>query len=214
MLAVSVALAGWSASPCAQAQLPPLVEISGQYLPTSTVPDAGGLRSQVSSYDAAVNVPIRLGERTFLVPGAQYHVDSVSYSHEPAGFTSVRALHSVSLPVLFAQQLSETWTLSFRAWPGLAGDREALDAGAFQVMATWAPSERVTGGAGVIATYGFGQLLPSLWLTGFVGHTLFRRYELKNTEGDAVPGGKVDLPNQLSVRAGLVFRIPMPGERG
>jgi len=56
LLTVVAALAAECWGLPAQAQLPPLAEVSGQYLPGSRVPDGGGLRSQVSSYDAAVNV--------------------------------------------------------------------------------------------------------------------------------------------------------------
>ena len=148
----------------ALAQLPPLFEASTQYFPTTRVPDAGGVRAQISSYDLAVNVPFALGENTFFLPGAQYHMDSVSYSAEPAGFTPLNALHSLDLTLLLAHRWADTWTLSFRAWPGVAGDFEALDAGALHAgalgMVTWAPDEHFTFGGGALASYAFGELLP------------------------------------------------------
>ena len=136
-----------------------------QYLPTSHVDEAGGLGAQVSSYDALVNVPLVLGETTFLVPGLSYHVDSVSYSDEPPEFVPLNALHSIDLTLLLAQRLDDTWTLSFRAWPGLAGDFEALDAGALHVgalsMVTWSPQNAsITLGGGGLVSYAFGELLP------------------------------------------------------
>jgi hypothetical protein len=298
-----------------QAQLPALAEVNAQYVPESSVPNADGLRAQVASYDAAVNVPIALSETTYLIPGAQYHVDSVSYSDAPAGFTELKALHALEFPVLLAHQVAERWTLAFRIWPGVAGDSSRLDSGALRLgglaMASWAPSRQFTLGAGAMASYAFGELLPlplvyvewkaspwfrvegslpsfvsarfavgdrlefgvqadlsgneyavrhaeiaesypctsggrddpstptnegladpelcldhvaysviaaggvarlrvvsSLWLTAFLGHTLFRRYDLKAADGDSVPGGSVDLPNEVLFRAGFVFRIP------
>lgn len=318
LVGLTAVAAALSLTGAAQAQLPPLVEVSGQYLPSSEVPGSGGLRAQVASYDAVVNVPMVLGENTFLVPGAQYHVDGISYSNEPPGFTPLELLHSVDLAILFAQRLSPKWTLSLRAWPGAAGDFEAFDSGIWRVgglaMATWSASESLLLGGGAMASYAFGELLPlpllyaewkpsrqfrfeaslpffagatftpferlelgaladvngneyairdaqirerypcragvddpttpaneasadprscvdhlaysliaaggvarvrlvsSLWFTAFLGRTLFRRYDLKNAAGDSVPGGKVDLLNELAFRAGLVFRIPMPDE--
>jgi hypothetical protein len=152
----------WSGT--ARAQLPPLAEISAQYVPESKVPDSNGLRAQVSSYDAALNVPIALGARTFLIPGAQYHADSVSYSNTPPGFVALSSLHSLDLTVLLAHGLSERWSLAFRLWPGVAGDLHQLDSRVFHLgglaMANWTPSERLTLGAGALVSYGFGELLP------------------------------------------------------
>lgn len=300
----------------AQAQLPPLAEAGTQYLPTSYVPEADGLGAQISSYDALVNVPLVLGANTFFVPGAQYHMDSLSYTREPPGFVPLEALHSVDLTLLLAHRLNDAWTLSFRLWPGVAGDFAALDLSALHVgalgMLTWSGKAGPTLGGGVVASYAFGQLLPlpmvyvdwspldsfrieaslpyfasaivsladrvelgvladvggneysirepriserypcvggvddpitprdesrpdpasctdhlaysvvvagavarvrlfsSLWLGTFVGHTLYRRYELKNAVGATVPGGKADVPNEIAFRLGLTFRIPLP----
>jgi hypothetical protein len=307
--------AAWPAP--VEAQLPPLAETSAQYLPSSAVPGGGGLKAQVASYDASLNAPFQLGKSSFLIPGAQYHVDSVSYRNQPALFTELNALHSIDLPLLFVQLLSEQWSLSARVWPGLASDFGELDGSALRVgglvMLAWSPHARLTLGGGPIASYAFGQLLPlpliyadwkprpwfrveaslpafasllftpsdrwelglqadvsgneflvrkrqvrtqypcranavddpatlanearadpaqcldhiaysviaggavarfrlvsSLWVSGFLGHTLFRRYDLKNAAGSATPDGQVDLPNELALRVGLVFRIPLP----
>jgi hypothetical protein len=303
------------------AQMPPLVEVGAQYVPESEVPGAGGLRAQVSSYDAALNVPLVLGDKTFLIPGAQYHAESVSFSRTPDGFTPLPSLHSIDLPVLLAHQLSDEWALAFRVWPGIAGDFHGYDASMLRLgglaMASFTPSRELTLGGGALASYGFGELLPlpllyvdykperwfraeaslpffasaifrigdrvelgaladvngneyaiqdsavrerypcralttddpatmvdeteadprncldhlayssvtggavarvrivsTLWASTFLGRTLFRRYELKNADGDTIAGGKADLPNELVFRAGLTFRIPMPGEPG
>jgi hypothetical protein len=147
------------------AQLPPLAEGSSQYLPASRVSEAEDLGAQVTSYDALVNVPLVLSNSTFLVPGIQYHMDSVSYSDERPGFVPLNALHALDITLLLVQRLNEVWTLSFRAWPGVAGDFEALDGGALRVgaltMVTWSPEGApVTLGGGALASYSFGELLP------------------------------------------------------
>jgi len=306
-------------SAVAQAQLPALAEATSQYLPSSPVPESEGLKAQVTSYDAAVNVPLTLGESTFLIPGVAYHVDSVSYSAPPPGFTPLNALHAVDVPILLVQRLSEKWSLALRVWPGAASDFGRFDSDALRLgglaLLTWSPHGRLTIGGGPMASYAFGQLLPlplayidwkpepwfrveaslpafasvlfapskrwelgfyadvngneysvrkrdirstypcraaaaddpmttlnearadvdscldhlaysvlaagavarfrlvsSLWLGGFFGRTLFRRYDLKNGEGGTVPGGQVDLPNELVLRVSLVLRVPLPEE--
>src|SRR5262249_54544995 len=84
----------------ARAQLPDLVEVSGQYRPGAAVDDPRPTRAQVSSYDANINVPVPLGPKTFLIPGVSYHVDSVSFDDAPPGFVDLRAFHSIELPVM------------------------------------------------------------------------------------------------------------------
>ena len=303
------------------AQLPPLVELSAQYVPESEVPGAGGLHAQVSSYDAAFNVPLTLGKSTFLITGGQYHAESVSFSDTPEGFKPLRALHSIDLPFLLAHQLSDEWALAFRVWPGIAGDFHGFDSSMLRVgalaMGSYSPNRELTLGGGALASYGFGELLPlpvvyvdwkpapwfraeaslpffasaifrlgdrfevgaladvngneyaiqdseirdsypcaasdsddpatsvdetrkyssncsdhlayssvaagavarvrvvsTVWATTFLGRTLFRRSEIKNPDGETIAGGRADLPNEIVFRAGLVFRIPMPGEPG
>ena len=56
------------------------------------------------------------------------------------------------------------------------------------------------------------RLFSSVWLGTFFGHTLYRRYELKNADGGTVPGGKADVPNEVAFRLALTFRIPLPEE--
>jgi Domain of unknown function (DUF6268) len=148
----------------ATAQLPALAEVTTQYLPGSRVPDSGGLQAQVTSYDAALNLPLALGESTFLVAGALYHVDSISYAQAPLGFTELNALHAIDFPILLVQLLSPQWSLSMRVWPGAASDAGELDRDALRVgalaMLSWSPHSRLTLGGGPLASYAFGQLLP------------------------------------------------------
>jgi hypothetical protein len=162
--AAASAMLGMVLAPNAEAQLPQLAEAGAQYVPSSRVPEAGGLGAQVSSYDATVAVPTRLGAGTFFIAGLQYHVDSVSYSHEPPGFTPLNALHGLDLTLLLARRLDERWAFAFRLWPGMAGDLEVLDSGALHAgalsMLTWTPEPRLSLGGGVLASYAFGQLLP------------------------------------------------------
>jgi hypothetical protein len=154
-----------AASASAAAQMPNLAEVSGQYMPGKELAEPPYVRPQVSSYDVALNAPIPLGEKTFLIPGLTYHVESVSFDDERApGFTPLRAFHAVDVPVLFVQLLPHDWALSLRFSAGLAGDFEAVDAGMLRLsgmaMATHSFSDRFILGGGVLGSWGFGQFLP------------------------------------------------------
>lgn len=150
--------------PCpARAQVPDLLEASAQYLPSAALEDPRPTEAQVSSYDAAFNLPWVLGESTFLVPGLAYHVDAISYASAPAGFQELRAFHSLDLTLLFVQLLGSGWSVSLRAAPGLAGDFASVDSGMLRLNAvalgTWSASDELVLGAGGLAGYGFGSLL-------------------------------------------------------
>ncbi len=148
----------------AGAQVPDLMEMSGQYVPGAPVADAPPAEAQVASYDAAVNIPITFGKSTYLVVGGAYHVDSVSFSMQPADFIELRSFHSAELSLLLIQQLNDGWSLSFRLAPGLAGDFRSVDIEMLRLntlaMATYSFSERFVLGGGFLVTYGFGSLLP------------------------------------------------------
>lgn len=149
----------------AYAQVPDLVEISGQYMPGKHSAESPNVRPQVSSYDVALNAPIPLGEETFLIPGLTYHVESVSFDDAVVpGFTPLRAFHAVDLPILFVQLLPDDWSLSLRGSIGLAGDFEKVDGGMIRAsgmaMATKSFGDDLVLGGGVLASYGFGQFLP------------------------------------------------------
>ena len=157
----SVALVGPSTL---QAQLPNLFELSAQYMPSTVVPEEAPLASQVTSFDVAFNVPIRLTERAFLIPGVAYHVDAVSFSNQPDGFSSPRAFHSVDIPIMYIQLLPRDWSLAFRFAPGLAGDFYAIDSDVLRlngvILATKTFSSHFVFGFGGLAGYNFGQFLP------------------------------------------------------
>ncbi|MDC0678785.1 DUF6268 family outer membrane beta-barrel protein [Sorangium atrum] len=157
LLAVLAPGAAW-------AQLPDLVDLSAQYMPGAAIEDPRPVRAQVSSYEVNANVPIPLGERTFLIPGATYHVEAVSYAGTSPGFDELRAFHAVDVPVLFVQLLPHDWSLSLRVAPGLAGDFEAVDGGLVRVSAlglvTHTLSDKLVLGGGALASYSFGSFLP------------------------------------------------------
>ena len=148
----------------AHAQIPDIVDLSAQYIPGTELDDPPGLEAQVSSYDFTLNVPVVLGERTFLIPGLNYHVDSISFENTPDEFVDLRMFQSVSLPVLFVQILPRNWSLAARVAPGIAGDFETIDSRMLTfsgvLSLTKGVSERLVVGFGGIASYAFGVLLP------------------------------------------------------
>ncbi|WP_437774778.1 DUF6268 family outer membrane beta-barrel protein [Sorangium sp. So ce1097] len=164
-LHLAVAAFLWVLAPgAAWGQFPDLVDLSAQYMPGVALEDPRPTRAQVTSYEVSANVPIPLGERTYLIPGATYHVEAVSYADALPGFDQLRAFHSVDVPVLFVQLLPRDWSLSLRVAPGLAGDFEGFDSGLARVsglaMATHTLSEKLVLGGGALASFSFGSFLP------------------------------------------------------
>jgi hypothetical protein len=147
----------------AAAQFPDLVDISAQYLPGVELSEPP-IEVQIASYEGTLNVPLVLGERTFLIPGVAYHNDAVSYPRTTPGFTPLRAFHSLELPLLFVQLLPHDWSLSLRVAPGLAADSPRLEREQLRLsalaLATRSFSERLVAGGGALASYSFGTLLP------------------------------------------------------
>ncbi|MCA9564589.1 MAG: hypothetical protein KC561_13925, partial [Myxococcales bacterium] len=160
---IVIALGIWASRP-ALAQFPDLVEVSAQYLPAVELRDIEGGNAQVSSYDGSINIPLVLGETTFLIPGLSYHADSIAFDGVPEELNRLRLFHSVSLPLLFVQLLPEDWAFSARIAPTLAGDFAAIDSQTYQMsalaMATRPFSARVVFGFGAIVSFSFGELLP------------------------------------------------------
>jgi hypothetical protein len=165
LLVISLWLPG-----AALAQLPDLFEASVQYMPGVELEDPKPAEAQVASYDVSLNVPLPLGVKTFLIPGAAYHVDAVSFENTPPNFTDLRAFHSIELPILLVQLLPREWAISLRIAPGVAGDFQAFDGGLVRVsglaLATHSFSERFVLGGGAIGSYAFGSflLLPAAYL--------------------------------------------------
>ncbi|WP_394825621.1 DUF6268 family outer membrane beta-barrel protein [Pendulispora albinea] len=163
--ALSVAaLVSLLAPSSAWGQMPNLVDVSAQYVPSTTLDHPKPLKAQIATYTANLNVPLRLGEKTFLFPGLAYRSDAISYSDRPPGFVDLRAFHSLEVPLLFVQLLPNGWSFSLRASPGVAGDSHFFDtdllrlSGSAVVSHTF--SDRFAMGVGAMGTYMFGSLLP------------------------------------------------------
>jgi len=148
----------------AHAQFPDLINISAGYTPPSDMQDFEGAESQLARYDATLNMPIVLGERSFLIPGVAYHVDSVSFTGVPDDFVELRAFHSLSVPLLYVQLLPKSWSLAVLLQTGLAGDNVRVDGDHLRLtgmlLASRAPNERLTYGFGLLGSYSFGEFLP------------------------------------------------------
>lgn len=312
-VAISTALVAISPWP-ARAQSIDLASASAQYMPSAGMRAAPGT-VQVSSYDAAANVPIPLAPKTFLFPGANYHVDAVSFANTAPEFVDLRAFQAVDLSTLAVHLLPHGWSIATRASLGMAGDFQALDTRMLRanalVTATHTFSKRFVLGGGGLTSFSFGSFLPlpavyvdwkpfdgaeldgflpafvharytilhrvrlgllaelngneyavrdprirsawpcagranddpttasdervarpaecfdnlaysvgsagfafgvrlvsSVWLTGLVGHSFFRRLDRRNAARDLLPDGRDDIPTALVVRTGIVWRLP------
>jgi len=162
--AAGLALLTWLYPARASAQFPDLVDLSAQYLPGVALEDPRPAEAQVASYEGTLNLPIVLGKSTFLIPGVGYHNDAVSYAHIPPGFTELRTFHAIDVPLLFVQLLPNDWSMAVRLAPGLAADSPELEAEQLRlsglILFTRSFSERLVLGAGGLASYSFGTLLP------------------------------------------------------
>lgn len=148
-----------------RAQMPDLLDISAQYIPSVELRDPKPTTTQLSSYDGTLNVPLPLGARTFLVLGANYHVESASFAHKAQGFQEpARSFHSVEAAAMLIQLLPNDWSITMRVAPGLAADRLAFDEDLARVsalvMATKGFSRHFVLGGGGLLSYSFGSLLP------------------------------------------------------
>lgn len=66
-----------------------------------------------------------------------------------------------------------------------------------------------------VATAGvsFGvRIIDTAWLTLYVGHTFYRRFEQMNTNNQRVAGGRQTLPDTFFARLGLTWRLPDGGD--
>lgn len=148
----------------AEAQLTDLAELSGTHHSGSRLGDAAPSETQLSSYDLSLKLPLPVAARSYLIPGASYHVDSVQRGGMSRQVGPLRSFHAVDASLLYVQFLPEEWTLVVRLTAGLAGDFATVDRGlvrwSLMALGTKALSERTTVGGGMLALWSFGTLLP------------------------------------------------------
>ena len=198
------ALVSWSlvALP-ANAQVPTLVDIGGNWTPSAglVLPDevqeavpTADPKVQVSELTARFNIPIRLSDKALLMPGVGYGIRAFSQSTAVLGQPENRELHEISASLLFMYSFNESWSLLAQVAPAFAGDFANVDGDHFRIggaaIVSYAFSKRFTLGAGVGANYQFGALLPlpalridwqiadSLRLSGLLPRTLLLRWQL------------------------------------
>lgn len=165
----------------ASAQMPNLVELSAQYVPSTGLDLAQPREAQISSYQLAINLPIPLSATRFLIPGITYHVDSIAYPSPMTGAGTHSTFHAPELAALFIQLLPHGWSLSVRAGASIAsgiggGYDTTVDRGMLQgnlvALVNRALSDELVLGAGALVTAGFGSVrpLPALSLRWRPGH--------------------------------------------
>lgn len=160
---VSAAVAvGLIAAPAA-GQVPDLAQVQATYLPSVALEDPRPAEVQLTGYDALVNGPIPVSDASFLIVGASYHAETVSFQHAPPTLVQLRAFHAFDLSLMSVQLLPSDWSLTFRYSAGFAGDLD-IDQDMIRMsamaLATHAFSDRLVVGGGAIASYAFGTFLP------------------------------------------------------
>lgn len=147
----------------AAAQVPNLVDVSAQYVPTTRDDDPKSTESQISSYQVNLNVPIRLSPRRFMILGGGYRAETYTYSQMDKP-RAERTFHAPELSALFVQVLGGGWVATGRVSASLAGGFEHVDRGLLKInaiaLASKTLSRELTIGGGALLTTGFGTTLP------------------------------------------------------
>lgn len=148
----------------ARAQLPSLVELTAQYAPPADLGSGQPTHVQISSGQLALNVPIRLSRSRFLIPGLTDRVDRISYAQMPVDGSTRTTFHAPELSALFVQLLPNRWSATVRASGSLTGGFETIEPRTIRysmlALVNRSTSDRLTLGGGVLATGGFGKILP------------------------------------------------------
>jgi hypothetical protein len=165
VLATGLGTAAWLAlASSAHAQVPDLASVSVGYLPAVVIDGKAPARVGMRSYDAVLNAPISAGRSLFFIPGASYHLDSLSYSGTSDDFPDLHHLQAVDMSLLAVQLLRDDWSVSARIAPGLAGDFKDVDGDSFRLTAMALVSRRFSPrfslGGGALVSYRFGGVLP------------------------------------------------------
>jgi hypothetical protein len=161
-------IVGWialaAASSTAAAQIPSLVDLSAEYAPSAKMDNPHASEAQLSSYQLALNAPIPLSARRFLIVGASYRVDAIAFSRMEEGISRDLSFQAPGLSVALIQLLPKRWSLSLRVAGSLAGDFAAVDRGMLQgsavALAIHRMSDRLVLGGGALVSAGFGKILP------------------------------------------------------
>ena len=166
--AVGVAAVATAAAP-AYAQDFGIFEVSGDWIPASDVigPDGGdtaNVRAELGTFSAGFNVPVSLGKRALLIPGARYSLLSIDQDARGMGIPSEMDLHVAQLSLLFNYRLSDSWSFSLQATPALSGDFVQVGGEHFRLggaaIVSYAFSQRFTLSLGIAASWQFGEPLP------------------------------------------------------
>lgn len=122
------------------------------------------ITTQVNALAVEAAVPLAAGEGRYVIPGVSYRLDAPRFVDPPEGALPQPFLHEAELTLAVNQRIGEAWSLTGRVGGGLAGDLHAVDRDVLRVtgllLGVRTFSEIFQGGAGLAATYAFGELLP------------------------------------------------------
>ncbi|MCB9762801.1 MAG: hypothetical protein H6739_23575 [Alphaproteobacteria bacterium] len=122
------------------------------------------ITTQVNAGAVELTVPVKLREGTYLTPGFSYRLEAPRFINPPPDALPVPFLHELDVSLALHQQFGAGWAVTTRLNGGLAGDLYGIDRGVVRLgglaLLARSPSDRLTLGGGVAATWAFGQLLP------------------------------------------------------
>ena len=161
---------GLAAGP-ARAQAPTLLQVAGDWTPTSGFETPAGLGEasapgelevRVANFGASVNVPFRLTKDILLLVGGRY--DLLDIQQEGAGALEARQLHAVSTSLMVNYRMTPDWDLTLQVAPRLSGDFVDVGGEHFQAsgsaLVSYRFSPSLTLGGGLLVGNQFGEPRP------------------------------------------------------
>ncbi len=176
-----LALGGPASAAALAAQQPPLIAVTGDFMPYAGVKHAesgapvGNLDVLVNMPSVELNLPVRLGSASALVVSARYGVLTFNYQDGEAPLAAPDNLSEVALGVTGIFGLGETWRAVASVRPSIASDWEDVDGshvrwqGALVLRRSPRPGNAIGAGAAYRNDFGTGKLLPVLQLEHRVG---------------------------------------------
>ena len=157
----------------AHAQAPSLLFFSGDTIFESglSAPDSDeelspspDAETRVSTFLAGFNIPIKLSDRAVLMVGGRYELMLIRQDGAREIVPDEFDLHVASASLLFNYKITDSWSLSLQAAPGLAGDFVNVNGDHFRMngaaIAQYEFSKRFALGFGVLVNWQFGEPLP------------------------------------------------------
>ncbi|MEZ4588477.1 MAG: DUF6268 family outer membrane beta-barrel protein [Gemmatimonadales bacterium] len=159
-----------AASSLAAQQRPPIVSVSFDMLPYSSLADPlpgtaeEDLKVSIANPRIQVNLPIRIGRNGALVNSFSYSQLNFNYREATAPGNAPDQLHALSYRLALNVPMSERWRFLAFAEPGLASDLENVESDHLRFQGGVVFTRRLASGGsvgvGAAVQNNFGQALP------------------------------------------------------